>query len=110
MRRTITPAKYTALTAYSTTGGRQRDSRQTQRHSALDLKENGRTEHTLVTDVSDAEPEACWEGAHQDVEIKEERNPGGGLMLRYRRDDGNVNLGVAAQKKHPKMTSNSEYK
>lgn len=79
------------------------------RHSTLDLKDSSRTEHALVADVSDAEPEACGEGAHQDVKIKEEGDPGGGLMLRYRRDDRNVNLGVAAHRKTcPRMTSRVE--
>lgn len=53
------------------------------------------TEDALVVDVLDAEPEACREGAHQDVQVKEERHPSSGLVLRHRRDDGNVDLGVA---------------
>lgn len=72
------------------------------RHAALDLKESThsttRTEHALGVDVSDAEPQACWEGADHDVKIKEEGNPGGRLMLRYGRDDRNMNLSIAAQK------------
>lgn len=57
------------------------------------------TKDALVVDVLDAEPEACWEGADQDVEVKEEGDPGGGLVLRYRGDDGNVDLSVADEDK-----------
>lgn len=53
------------------------------------------TEDALVVDVLDAEPEACREGADQDVQVKEEGHPGGGLVLGHRRDDGDVDLGVA---------------
>ena len=52
------------------------------------------TEHPLVVDVLDAEPEAGGESADQDVEVEEEGDPCGGLVLRHRRDDGDVDLGV----------------
>lgn len=55
------------------------------------------TEHSLIVDVLDAEPQACREGAHQDVEVEEEGDPGGWLVLRHRRYDGDVDLGVAAK-------------
>ena len=57
----------------------------------------GLTEDALVVDVLDAEPEAGGEGADQDVEVEEEGDPGGGLVLRHRRDDGDVDLGVAGE-------------
>lgn len=41
------------------------------------------TKDTFIIDVLNAEPEACWEGADEDVEVKEEGHPGGGLVLRY---------------------------
>lgn len=41
------------------------------------------TKDTFIIDVLNAEPEACWEGADKDVEVKEEGHPGGGLVLRY---------------------------
>lgn len=56
------------------------------------------TEHSLIIDVFDTEPEACREGAHQDVEVEEEGDPGGGLVLRHRGDDGDVDLRVAAHR------------
>jgi len=55
------------------------------------------TEDALVVDVLDAEPEAGWEGADEDVQVEEEGHPGGGLVLRDRRDDGDVDLRVAAE-------------
>lgn len=39
------------------------------------------TKDTFIVDVLYAEPEACWEGADEDVKIKEEGHPGGGLVL-----------------------------
>lgn len=57
------------------------------------------TKDALVVDVLDAEPEASWEGADKDVEVKEEGDPGGGLVLRYRGNYGNVDLGVADEDK-----------
>lgn len=56
------------------------------------------TENTFIIDVLDAKPKACWEGADQDVQIKEEGDPRGGLVLRHRRDDGDVDLGVAVER------------
>lgn len=57
------------------------------------------TEDALVVDVLDAEPEARREGADQDVQVEEEGHPGGGLVLGHRRDDGDVDLGVAVGRK-----------
>lgn len=53
------------------------------------------TEYTFIVDVFNAEPEACWEGADQDVEVKEKGHPGGGLVLGYGRNYGNVDLSIA---------------
>ena len=53
------------------------------------------TEDPLVVDVFDAVPQADRVGKHQDVQVEEEAEPGGRLVLRHRRDDGNVDLGVA---------------
>lgn len=53
------------------------------------------TKHSLIVDVLDAEPQARRERAHQDVKVEEERDPGGGLVLRHRRYDGDVDLSVA---------------
>lgn len=54
------------------------------------------TKHSFIVDVLDAEPEARWEGADQDVEVKEEGHPRRRLVLRHRRYDGDVDLSVAA--------------
>lgn len=54
------------------------------------------TKHAFIVDVLDAEPEARWEGADQDVEVKEEGHPRRRLVLRHRRYDGDVDLSVAA--------------
>lgn len=53
------------------------------------------TKDTFIIDVLNAEPEACWEGAHKDVEVKEEGHPGGGLVFRYWCYNGNVDLSIA---------------
>ena len=58
------------------------------------------TKDSLVVDVLDAEPEAGWEGADQDVEVEEEWDPGCGLVLRHRGDDWDVDLSVAEQHEH----------
>lgn len=42
----------------------------------------------------DTVPHPGWESTHQNVEVKEKRDPGGGLMLRHGSDDRNVDLGV----------------
>lgn len=55
------------------------------------------TKHTFVINVLNAKPKACWEGADQDVQVKEERDPGGGLMLRHGCYDGNVDLSIAME-------------
>lgn len=54
------------------------------------------TEDPLVIDVLDAVPEAHGEGAHQNVQVKEEGKPGGGLVLRHRRYYGDVHLGIGS--------------
>jgi len=41
------------------------------------------TKDPFVINVLDAEPEACWEGTDEYVQVKEEGDPGGGLMLRH---------------------------
>lgn len=53
------------------------------------------TKDTFIVDVLNAEPEACWEGADEDVKVKEEGHPGGGLVLRYWCYNGNVDLSIA---------------
>jgi hypothetical protein len=53
------------------------------------------TKHSLIIDVFDTVPHPGWESAHQNVEVKEKWDPGGGLMLGDGGDDRNVNLGVA---------------
>lgn len=63
------------------------------------------TKDPLVVDVLDAEPEACWESTDQDVQVKEEGDPGGGLVLRHRRNDGNVDLSVAVEHMEDKLHS-----
>lgn len=55
------------------------------------------TKDPLIVDVLDAEPEACWESTNEDVQVKEEGDPGGGLVLRHRCDDGNVDLSIAVK-------------
>lgn len=57
------------------------------------------TKDSLIVDVLDAEPEACWESADQDVQVKEEGDPGGGLVLWHGRDDGDVDLCVSEHNK-----------
>jgi hypothetical protein len=49
----------------------------------------------LVAQMLEAEVHAGWEQPDEHVQVEEVRGPGCGLMLRHRRDDGNVNLGVA---------------
>lgn len=39
-------------------------------------------------------PDASWEDTDENVEIKEEGGPGGGLVLRDTGYDGNVDLGI----------------
>lgn len=53
------------------------------------------TKDTLIVDVLNAEPEACWESTDEDVKVKEEGHPGGGLVLRHRCYNGNVDLSIA---------------
>ena len=53
------------------------------------------TKHSLIIDVLYAVPHASREGADQNVEVEEERDPGRGLVFRHGCDDGYVNFGVA---------------
>ncbi len=57
------------------------------------------TKDSLIIDVLDAEPEACWEGADEDVQVKEERDPGGGLVLWHWGDDRDVDLCVSEHRR-----------
>lgn len=66
------------------------------------------TKHSLIVDVLDAEPQACREGAHQDVEVEEEGDPGGWLVLRHRRYDGDVDLGIAAKEMKKRERKNRQ--
>ena len=52
-------------------------------------------EDALVVDVLDDVPQANGERQHQDVQVEEEREPRGRLVLRNGCDDRNVDLGVA---------------
>lgn len=56
------------------------------------------TKHALIVDVLDAEPQACWEGADQDVEVEEEGHPRRRLVLRHRCYDGDVDLSVTVRR------------
>lgn len=53
------------------------------------------TKDAFIIGVLNTEPEACREGADKDVEVKEEGHPGGGLVLRYWCNNGNVDLSIA---------------
>ena len=52
-------------------------------------------EHPLVIHVLDAIPEADGEDTGEDVQVEEEAEPGGRLVLRHTGNDGDVDLGVA---------------
>jgi len=52
-------------------------------------------EHPLVVYVLDAVPETDREDTGQDVQVEEEAEPGGRLVLRHAGYDGNVDLGIA---------------
>lgn len=58
-------------------------------------QQNAPTKHSLIIDVLDAEPEACWECADQDVEIEEEWDPCRRLVLWHWRYYGDVDLCIA---------------
>ena len=45
-------------------------------------------------------PDPRREDTHQDMEVKEEGGPGGGLVLGDTRNDGDMDLGVAAYQKN----------
>ena len=63
--------------------------------SSLIIRVTWLTEDALVVDVLDDEPGSSGEDGDEDVEVEEERDPGGRLVLRHRRDDRDVDLGVA---------------
>lgn len=63
----------------------------------VESKQNALTEHSFIVDVPDAEPEACWERADQDVEVEEEGDPRRRLVFRHRRYDGDVDLCIAGE-------------
>lgn len=67
------------------------------------------TKDTFIIDVLNAEPEACWESADEDVEVKEEGHPGGGLVLRYWCYNGNVDLSIAVNNMEVKETPQKKY-
>jgi hypothetical protein len=74
IRRTITPAKYTALKAYSIT------------EATICLKKGRQwllriTENSLVVHIFDAVPQACRERCDQYMQVKEEGEPCCGLVL-----------------------------
>ena len=52
-------------------------------------------EDVLVPQVLEAEVDTGREQPDEKVEVKEEGGPGSGLMLRNRRDDGDMDLGIA---------------
>mmetsp|Transcript_41469 Transcript_41469/g.71933 ORF Transcript_41469/g.71933 Transcript_41469/m.71933 type:complete len:461 (-) Transcript_41469:228-1610(-) len=54
--------------------------------------------HTTVSDVTEQREETHGREGHEDVEIEEERGPGGWLMLRHRGNDGEVLGGVGRVK------------
>lgn len=83
-------------------GGEDADTgRQREHQSDHDSREVDRAhgvqddENPLVVDILDAVPETGGKDAGQDVEIEEEGEPGGGLMLGDGRDDRDVDLGVS---------------
>ena len=59
-------------------------------------------EDAFVVDVPDAVPESDWKDACQDVQVEEEREPGGRLVLAHTGDDRDVDLGVAGVPKRVK--------
>jgi len=63
------------------------------------------TKNTLIVDLLDAVPNPDWKNSDEDVEVKEEREPSGRLMLRDGCNDGNVNLGVASVPKRVEATT-----
>ena len=74
IRRTITPAKYTADTAYRTTA---KENHVKITSTSCDCF----TKDSLVCEVLHDKPHPSWEHAHQNVEVEEERCPGCRLML-----------------------------
>lgn len=52
------------------------------------------TEDTLVVDILDDEPDTCWEHTAEDVQVEDEGDPGGGLVLGDRGYDRYMNLSV----------------
>lgn len=52
------------------------------------------TKHSLIVYMFHTVPHASRKRTHQDVKVKEEGDPGGGLMLGHGGDDWNMDLGV----------------
>ena len=52
------------------------------------------TEHSLVCEVLHDKPHARREDTDEDMQVKEEGCPCGGLMLRHTGYDGDVDLGI----------------
>ena len=90
----MTPAKYTADTAYSTTGEESHDI-MWQSHDSRGVI----TKDPLVGEVFHDEPDASREDADEDVEVEEERGPGGRLMLWHTGNDGDVDLGITRERR-----------
>lgn len=63
------------------------------RQSAIDDDENRAVRGALVE-----KPEADGREGNQNVEVEEERRPGGRLVLRHGRDDGDVSVAVARRR------------
>jgi hypothetical protein len=85
----MTPAKYTALMAYRKTGEK------TRLKKIIRQIDSALTEDPFIVNLFDDEPQTGREHADKDVQVKEERHPGGRLMLRDGGDDRDVDLGVA---------------
>ena len=58
-----------------------------------------------VCELGKAIVQSDWEEEHEQLQIKVEGGPGGGLMLRNRGDDGDVVLGVGGVKQGVETTS-----
>ena len=65
--------------------------------SSLIMRTMWLTEDAFVIDVLDDEPGSSQEDGDEDVEVKEERDPGGQLVLQHRCDDREVDLGMPPQ-------------
>ena len=52
------------------------------------------TEYPLIINILDNKPDTSWEHTHQNMQIKEEGDPCGGLMLRHRGYDRYMYLSI----------------